>query len=630
MVQFCECTIENCISNSHDLHKSCSRQIAKKRQPTGKCVGCLYQVLDPWCLKVTNSGSRALPGLERFRDNLVLGLETSPSDPRGRAQKRKMQHLSKHSKPDDCALKHPVQTVTASHRSASGLDHGGLTPSDSMPTLVGSTPALNPGPANALIIHHLWVNVAQQADVAMSSVHLACLKSWSPHRQWLWTYCTSGGADFHAIAPGLEVRDAKEIMHPGVVLSLLTGQVPIQIVKDIFSMKVLAMHGGVWADLDMYWLGRHIPLHESGYAFALEPHSRPASSYFGRAHDRITLALFAMPKGAGLGEKCHTEWLGKWMKWAYKNYDDAVPLIDWNATAVQTLWMQNTTRLTTLVMAMKEELGFNILHMPLILAPLSMKLSCQDWQMLLSQPATPGLASNFVMDYNQAYRSPSVQDMMLHTCTVNLWSRQWKADVTEHVLAKLPELRDLNLKNTLQPGPNHLLNPNSMDMLAVVNYIEALSPDVLAALGFVYGHNLLSLTHHMATKHWVKAAVHNNGRDIKPKRPGEGGLPKMVFGTGPWLGPDIHPKVFSAMLLYLNLHIFNRDHDCEWPDNVHAHDGTFVPGPGPLKSQIARLNEFLLCMHKALPKDGRWGREPVGVADVWPWFLMLWKEPNLM
>ena len=283
-------------------------------------------------MKVANSGLRSLPGLERFRDTYVL---------KSTARKRKLQDMSEHSKPEALALEQPVQTVTASYVSASGLGNGGLSASDSMPSLVGSTPALNPGPANALIIHHLWVNMAQEAkpDMGMSSVNLACLKSWTPQQQWLWTYSTTGAADLHAIVPGLEIRDSREIMGPGVVLSLLAGQVPIQIVKDIFSMQVLAMHGGMWADLDMYWLGRHIPLHESGYAFSLEPHSRPATSYMGRSTDRVTLALFALPKGARLAVKCHTEWLCKWLKWAYDNYDDAIPHIDWNLTASQTLWM---------------------------------------------------------------------------------------------------------------------------------------------------------------------------------------------------------------------------------------------------------------------------------------------------
>ena len=281
-------------------------------------------------MKVANSGLRSLPGLERCRDTHVL---------KSTARTRKLQDMSEHSKPEALALEQPVQTVTASYVSASGLGNGGLSASDSMPSLVGSTPALNPGPANALIIHHLWVNMAQEAkpDMGMSSVNLACLKSWIPQQQWLWTYSTTGAADLHAIVPGLEIRDAREIMGPGVVLSLLAGQVPIQIVKDIFSMQVLAMRGGMWADLDMYWLGRHIPVHESGYAFSLEPHSRPATSYMGRSTDRVTLALFALPKGAHLAVKCHTEWLCKLLKWAYDNYDDAIPPIDRNLTASQTL-----------------------------------------------------------------------------------------------------------------------------------------------------------------------------------------------------------------------------------------------------------------------------------------------------
>jgi hypothetical protein len=185
-------------------------------------------------------------------------------------------------------------------------------------------------------VHHVWI----QADGAttipsiLSELCMLALRSWQPMRQIVWAF-----APVAVGITGVSVRHAGHLMPPAQVAFWIANGVPVQMIKDVLSMRAIAREGGLFADLDVMWLGRPLSIAPSGYLIPVEPHSRSTGKVFGRAERYPTLALFAMPKGSDLASQLDRMFTQRWHTHAceFAKSKDPVPV---NESSKK--WMANT------------------------------------------------------------------------------------------------------------------------------------------------------------------------------------------------------------------------------------------------------------------------------------------------
>ena len=76
----------------------------------------------------------------------------------------------------------------------------------------------------------------------------------------MWVYDVSSYKDLEEEIPKLTVRSAQEIISFDYAAFLvITAKVDVRLFKDVFSLTVLSLHGGLFINLDYHWLHRVIP-----------------------------------------------------------------------------------------------------------------------------------------------------------------------------------------------------------------------------------------------------------------------------------------------------------------------------------------------------------------------------------
>ena len=419
-----------------------------------------------------------------------------------------------------------------------------------------------------LIVHHLWINMGLQAslgELGLSNMANQCLMSWVPCEQWLWVYSPDLAMD-HNVPANVRIMDAQDILPAAYVVAMLLGNVPIQFIKDIFSMKAIHAHGGLWTDMDILWLGRPLAQGESGYIFTVEPHTKPASQPFGRSSHRVSLAIFGLPRGAKLAKDLGDGWLQHWLQFALRQYS-APEAIDWTSWDAQKgLWMYNTRQFTMQAIAIAAIQGSAVLRVPLEFMPLGMRLKPSDWPALQQalRATEPQLAIADIT-YNEAFLQSSCADMAAYSCTVNLWDRQWPADLQDAVLAWAIQQRLANLP-TGQPRPKAILprkatailpppavsvppaQPKWREVQKAIQLQQLALEDVF---GLPWAHDILSNTFKLLSKNVIKAIIADDGAGLPEQEPGNGGRPGKMQGlVGPWHGPRILVCHWAAELIF--------------------------------------------------------------------------------
>ncbi len=528
------------MATSHFGKESCSKQRSAhlKGGARSACRACELQVINTCVL----SCATLLPGVRRFRDEHVLGHEGhAAADSETQSQRLKKSRT--------------VASSSTTTRAEPGPESVAAAPA-AQANLVGN-------------VHHLWLDLHAEPvgpeRPFLNDIALECIRSWAPMVQCLWLYDTGHGKTLAENVQGLRIKNAADILAPGIVLSLLAGQVAMQLIKDIFSMKVLALHGGIWADLDVMWLGR-IPPIQSGHAFALEPHSRCSGEFLGRKSDRVTLAWFAMPKGSPLAVTLADHWLKYWLRWAADHFLQTEPF-EWDKKNQQSLWMKNTTEFTKKVLALPAA-RTDYLHMPLVFMPFPIRMSTAQLALARHADLTPGLADIKALDYDKPYMVPALKDIALHSCTANIWQRQWPKDLQDDVLAALAEIRSANLR----AGPAVALIAKRK-LQDVANAIEEFSPVVLAHMGLVHGHAMLSMAHHVLHQPWC----------LRLLRPGAADL---------WHGPEPEVSVWASVLLLWALkNPFAHSPDLEGLSNAALME-SFLLQPREAQVSVADLSDW--------------------------------------
>ena len=160
-------------------------------------------------------------------------------------------------------------------------------------------------------------------------------------------------------------------MPSGMVAFMLAGNVPVQLIKDILSMYVVHQHGGMFLDLDIYWLGRPFQLGDSGYLFPEEPHCRRTGLWLGRVHHYPNLAMFAMPAGSQVAISMAHRWEAHWHTHAQDVLAGKKPAVDpWESDHN---WMWNTRSL--LAAMNKDPVLMDAFRAPIFFCPWSKALT---------------------------------------------------------------------------------------------------------------------------------------------------------------------------------------------------------------------------------------------------------------
>ena len=297
-------------------------------------------------------------------------------------------------------------------------------------------------------VHHIWLPVgpfaaetlgAKPAKVALPAGELACLASWQPYPQSLWSYTAVDLPP--ALAPGLNVASLEEFLPSTMVRWLLAFGVPAQMVKDILSMRILHAHGGLFADLDVFWLGRLVP-QLFGFTLGDEPHGQPAGAVKGRLWNAVYLGLLRMPKGHPLPMELAEAFQDYWTRVALRAVAEGLPPEELNGTTRKD-WMHNTKLLSSRVASWPRLAG--CVQLPLTLLPLPRRLTLRQFQALAEKADEPAASLGERVDITAPYSLPSLALMEQQSCTANLWTRHWPEPLGQAVLAWCQATRTANL-----------------------------------------------------------------------------------------------------------------------------------------------------------------------------------------
>jgi hypothetical protein len=373
-------------------------------------------------------------------------------------------------------------------------------------------------------------------DIAMS-----CLRSWSPQPQILWTYSAMEQLGI----VGLTIKALDMIMLPGTVAFMLAGNVPVQFLKDILSMGIVHRCGGLFMDMDMYWLGQNVQLHGPGFLFPEEPHGRRTGLWLGRSHPYPNLAMFAMPKGAELARSLARTWEDRWFGHAHAVLDGHVPAVDsWDTHHD---WMWNTRSLQ--LQLSKDPQLMQAFRAPIWFCPFSKTLTMDIYNRLeQAEEHSPCLVNDLAIDYKQ----PSMKTIARHSMCLNLWHRQWTKPLQDKVMAQCATIRAHNLSRF---DINAMVNTTVKQVdTAIMASIET----VLLLLGRAVGHTVMGFVYAMFEAPWLQQLL----RPMPQVPDGAKGGSGCSTGQGPWAGPPISADHWCGALLFLALTLLcSPDHE---------------------------------------------------------------------
>lgn len=286
------------------------------------------------------------------------------------------------------------------------------------------------------MIHHVWLQLPGASGP--SPLNMECMASWEPMPQRLWVSHELGEDEAAWLAihcPSLQIRPVSNVFSMHQIAGWLSSNIPVQIVKDMVSMAILAACGGLFADLDIYWLGKQPGNFFQGNWFHLEPHPS-AGRRFSRLSDRVTLAILAMPKDSAVANELLQSWKAFWSSYAVGQVTSAEQT-NWDSLNVVTgLWMRNTNDL-------HKKIGSQLhqaIQQPIVAIPWPKNLTMACTGCIVSGQVD-NHASRATLDYAQAYPLPSLKTVAKFTIAVNLWVRQWKEPVTAWALKALRAVR---------------------------------------------------------------------------------------------------------------------------------------------------------------------------------------------
>ena len=363
----------------------------------------------------------------------------------------------------------------------------------------------------------------------------------------------------------------------------------------------LLERGGLFADLDVMWLGRPLSIAPSGYLIPVEPHSRSTGKVFGRAERYPTLALFAMPKGTDLASQLDRMFTKRWHTHAceFAKSKDPVPV---NESSKK--WMANTRDFKDAIKGNPEYMEY---RPPISCMPWSINLNLAKFRACVaSEDGTPDdQGDNVAIEYKQ----PSTLCVSRHSSTVNLWHRQWPLQLVMEVADWCQ-----TAKSQVEQQAMASKLPDAIGQL-----LAAQQPLLLHHFGQASGHAVLAWAFSMLGTGWCQDIIQGGPKTWDP--PTAGGCPHTVLGQGPWRGPDIDVGHWTGLLLHVAIEMlvppFFGKSEGPLPDESHGCPewlGLMTPQPGPglvaTREFVRRLGPPWPCLKQGTP-----------VEALLPWFM---------
>jgi hypothetical protein len=331
--------------------------------------------------------------------------------------------------------------------------------------------------------------------------------------------------------PGLTVKTLHHFMSLARVTCMLAGNVPVQCIKHILSMYIMYQCGGLFTDLDIYWLGRPIPIGACGYLFSEEAcDDHTASS----AHHNPSLSMFAMPKGADIAMYLADRWDNYWFHHAHHviiGEKPAVELVGTNHEGVHdTHGLQaQIAEAPQLVEAYKPSI---------ICCPLSDRLTMDIYNVMkLQEGHVPSVGNNLAIDYVE----PSIQTVARTSVCIKIWHQQWPLPLQAHILTECLRMRCQNIG----VYPTDIM-AKQVD-IAITSSIDT----VLMLLGKAVGHTVIGFVFALRDCHWLQGLLKGGLGTWEPHH--AEWVPESCTDHGLWTGPPISADHWCGALLYLAL-----------------------------------------------------------------------------
>lgn len=424
------------------------------------------------------------------------------------------------------------------------------------------------------LIHRLWINTgpvdedhAESFKLQLGPRGVQCLKTWQPCRQWFWVYYMSVSEMewLEAEVKGLKVRFiGPEYLHPNCAAALLACGAPMQLINNILSLTLLHKHGGIYADLDLIWLGVPFPVSEQGYMFGLVPHTSVAR--YKSNPKRLTLSILAAPKASAPIYALYRKLFAHWR-------DHAIEAFRCTSKAKQiaatwdTAWMWNADALTAAVN-----------EVPCLQSAVQRPVVLQPFSGALTATAVAHVAGGPVDDEvkqrpGAPYACPSMATVAKYSVVIHTWKTQWSAEVQDTVLSWVEAHR---MGHTAANHSNTFAEFQSNVQACILAWLPQIQKFV--TLGDAYA--LVGCAFQLLERNWSQPTFMKYTRLWPDGRPpaAEG-----LLGMLPERGIPITPEIWARVLLL-------------WGLNTKA-------GAGPLTSPDA--SELLQdCLYKSTLESG--------------------------
>ena len=460
-----------------------------------------------------------------------------------------------------------------------------------------------------VMAHRVWLDLsiiesrikvhAAKLPSELPDMAITCLRSWSPQPQVLWTYSAIKNYDI----PGLTVMALNTLMPGGMVAFMLAGNVPVQFIKDMLSMRILHECGGLFMDMDIYWLGRPIELSDHGHLFPEEPHCRKTGVWLGRVHRYPNLAMFAMPVGSEVAKVLNHRWEDHWFDHAHAVLAGKKKPVDTWATHHD--WMRNTRSLQAAIG--KDEVLTDAFRAPIFFCPLSKALTVELFTNLqVGEAQKPCLDNDLAKEYVQ----PSVKTIAMHSMCVNLWERQWtEPGLQAKVIAQCACIRSHNLSNRANYKAMDIAKDmaNQVDK-AITEHFRTLC----LLLGRAVGHTVLGFVYAMFETPWLQALLREEPMTSVPA--GAHGFIDGCLGQGPWAGPPLSANHWCGALLYLAITLLcSPEHERDMIEQGSHPRAMATPRTGPAVDKAVEFAMRLDC--------DAWPGVKLPVQAMTPWLL---------
>lgn len=289
------------------------------------------------------------------------------------------------------------------------------------------------------LIHRVWIYTGPVDEDPAASFRLQlgprgmqCLKTWQPCRQWFWVYYMSVAEVewLETEVKGLKVRFIEpHHLHPNSAAALLTAGAPMQVINNLLSLTLLHNYGGIYADLDVIWLGVPFPVSEAGYMFGLEtPSSR--SRFSKSSNKRLTFSILAAPKGSAPIDALSQQLFAHWKTHALEALHCTK-----NAERIEAgwgnAWTWNTDAMTQAVYQVPVLLS--AVCPPIVLQPLRSNLNTK-----LMAHAAGALVDDAIQTKTDVHNfpvCPSMATVAKYSVVIGTWMTKWPAELQETVLS---------------------------------------------------------------------------------------------------------------------------------------------------------------------------------------------------